>query len=637
MSETKEFTVGDTFTVYTTLNTSAYENGKIATVNGTQYYTNAVLTLTDEYDPDEGDILDPVAMFPILKSDVVANGMWTVSEEDPTLGAIYFNASKASIVNAYKFDSDASQLIVSHYKVSAPGTAVVKMDMITLAVGDQPLTRIIDQGEVLLSCFRLHSSFIEPALQPTSEPQPTQAPTTPPATVAPTNPPATAAPTDPPVTLADGYYLVGTMTDWAAQTANKLSENASNPGEYMIDTTLAVNDGIKVVKVENGAITAWYPDGMDNEYVVDAAHAGSVTVYFKPTVQSAWSAFGGYFYIPGDEPAPDTITVYFTKGSNWGNTVNVYCWDDDGNEAAGSWPGTALSTATLNGQTVYAATVPANVTGIIFNDGSKQTVDIDDGIADGAHWKALTTQNNLGYYNVEKVTDTPVDTITVKFTDSQNWGSVNIYCWDDDGNEPMGEWPGTAMTALRAASVYSAEIPASVTGIVFNGGGKQTEDITEGIADGAHWKTLSTTNSLGSYNVEVVSDTPNPTQAPTTAPTAAPTTAPTVAPTEAPKNYVYLNPGVWDTDSPRYELYIWTKSDGSDAKWLSATKVGSTYRFEIPTGYTTANCIFIRENPAVSGGSWDAKWNQTNDLSLSGNIGKTYKVTGWGGGDGSWS
>ncbi|MBQ7217906.1 MAG: hypothetical protein IJS27_00265, partial [Ruminococcus sp.] len=96
-SETREFNVGETFTVYTTLNTSAYENGGIGSLNGTQTYSNAVLTLTDEYDPDEGDIMDPETMFPILKSSVVANGKETVTEEDPTLGAIYFNASKASI------------------------------------------------------------------------------------------------------------------------------------------------------------------------------------------------------------------------------------------------------------------------------------------------------------------------------------------------------------------------------------------------------------------------------------------------------------------------------------------------------------------------------------------------------------
>ena len=125
-----------------------------------------------------------------------------------------------------------------------------------------------------------------------------------------------------------------------------------------------------------------------------------------------------------------------------------------------------------------------------------------------------------------------------------------------------------------------------------------------------------------------------PTEAPTAAPTEAPTAAPTQAPTEAPKNYVYLNPNIWNTDSPRYELYVWGGNDG--AKWLTATKISdSSYRFEVPDGYTSG--IFVRENPAKAAGSWDAKWNQTEDLTLTGNIGKTYKVTSWGTPAGSWS
>ncbi|MBQ1474723.1 MAG: hypothetical protein IIZ32_05420, partial [Ruminococcus sp.] len=63
-TETQEFNVGDTFTVYTTLNTSAYNNGRIGSINGSQLYTNAVLKLTDEYTEKDG-ILDLESMFPV--------------------------------------------------------------------------------------------------------------------------------------------------------------------------------------------------------------------------------------------------------------------------------------------------------------------------------------------------------------------------------------------------------------------------------------------------------------------------------------------------------------------------------------------------------------------------------------------
>lgn len=105
--------------------------------------------------------------------------------------------------------------------------------------------------------------------------------------------------------LTDGYYLIG--PDWTTDAIlldNKFVENPDAAGEYMLAATLNENDQIKVVKVEGGAITVWYPDGEGTEYTVDAAHAGDVTIYFKPTYNNEWTAFGGYFYVEIKNAAP---------------------------------------------------------------------------------------------------------------------------------------------------------------------------------------------------------------------------------------------------------------------------------------------------------------------------------------------
>lgn len=101
-----------------------------------------------------------------------------------------------------------------------------------------------------------------------------------------------------PVELSDGFYLIG--PDWtvnAIDAADKFGENMEAGGELILAATLAEGDEIKVVKVANNAITAWYPDGLDNQYTVDAAHAGNVNIYFRETYTNDWAAFGGYFYI----------------------------------------------------------------------------------------------------------------------------------------------------------------------------------------------------------------------------------------------------------------------------------------------------------------------------------------------------
>ena len=102
-------------------------------------------------------------------------------------------------------------------------------------------------------------------------------------------------------TLADGYYLIG-QKGWDVASIDpeqKFETNPENADEFLLETGLAVGDGIKVVKVENGAIAEWYPGGVDNQYVVDAAHAGRKTIYFHPWYADAWNAFGGYIWIDG--------------------------------------------------------------------------------------------------------------------------------------------------------------------------------------------------------------------------------------------------------------------------------------------------------------------------------------------------
>ena len=92
------------------------------------------------------------------------------------------------------------------------------------------------------------------------------------------------------------YYLVGSMTEWATEPEYLFAENPEAEGEFFLTTTLAAGDAIKVVGIQEQNET-YYPDGLGNEYVVDAAHAGDATVYFRPAGNAEWAAFGGYIYI----------------------------------------------------------------------------------------------------------------------------------------------------------------------------------------------------------------------------------------------------------------------------------------------------------------------------------------------------
>lgn len=100
--------------------------------------------------------------------------------------------------------------------------------------------------------------------------------------------------------LENGYYLVGDKYDWTPAATRMFVENTSAAGEYILaDITLAADDSLKVVKVEDDEIITWYPGG-DN-YVVDAAHAGVKTIYFRPDGQGGEDWFAGCIYVTPNE------------------------------------------------------------------------------------------------------------------------------------------------------------------------------------------------------------------------------------------------------------------------------------------------------------------------------------------------
>lgn len=101
--------------------------------------------------------------------------------------------------------------------------------------------------------------------------------------------------------LENGYYLIGlNMADWKVDylTADYLfTVNPANEAEYMLNVTLAENQEFQVVSVENDAIINWYPGGENNNYVVDAAHAGNKTVYFRPDGQGGDDWHHGLIFV----------------------------------------------------------------------------------------------------------------------------------------------------------------------------------------------------------------------------------------------------------------------------------------------------------------------------------------------------
>ena len=94
-------------------------------------------------------------------------------------------------------------------------------------------------------------------------------------------------------------------------------------------------------------------------------------------------------------------------------------------------------------------------------------------------------------------------------------------------------------------------------------------------------------------------------------------------------NKVYLKPGPWTSDTPRYAAYFFNNSTNSNT-WVSMTASDGDGVFEcdVPSGYP--NVIFCRMNGSTSANNWDNKWNQSNDLTVPTDSNNCYTISSYG-------
>lgn len=214
-----------------------------------------------------------------------------------------------------------------------------------------------------------------------------------------------------------------------------------------------------------------YLDFNKNEYTFDA------NMYGKEEPGAAPVA-------PEPDPTPDPTLPEGARAINilcvnpgW-EAANLYGWEA---ATSFSWPGIAATgKATLSGTEYFYWTLEAanwgKTPGLIFNDGTVQTVDITGVTLDGDKTFKLGEANADGKLAYEAV-ENPVIKITYK--NEAGWDKVSIYGWGDLGD--FGGWPGAEMT--KEGDVWVYEIPVEhlgkSTSLIFNnaGQGAQTVDL----------------------------------------------------------------------------------------------------------------------------------------------------------------
>ena len=245
-----------------------------------------------------------------------------------------------------------------------------------------------------------------------------------------------------PVTEPDRWGVVGTITEWGTQADLYMSEVAENLFVRM-GVTVTDADAFKV-RFNNGWDINYGAAGDVEPFAVTvgeeltlvsggknlSAPAGTYDIYFNIVDFKIW-------VMPEGE-APGGVEVKTPKfyadvtATGWTN-CNIYGWGDLG-EYGGTWPGTALSTETIDGKEYYAYTFDASAIGktisVIFNNGSEQTVDIKDIVLDKDYIFTLTEKDANGKWLAAINGEAPVEPEKPAVTTYGLIGDFNG--WGDD-------------------------------------------------------------------------------------------------------------------------------------------------------------------------------------------------------------
>ena len=224
-----------------------------------------------------------------------------------------------------------------------------------------------------------------------------------------------------PVTEPDRWGVVGTITEWGGQADLYMSEVGENLYVRM-GVTVTDADQFKV-RFNNGWDINYGAAGEVEPFAVTvgeelaltaggknlSAPAGTYDIYFNVVDFKMWVMPQGE--TPGGVEVKAVKFYADVTATGWTN-CNIYGWGDLG-EYGGTWPGTALSTETVDGKEYYAYTFDVSAIGktisVIFNNGSEQTVDIKDIVLDKDYIFTLTEKDANGKWLATINGEAPVE------------------------------------------------------------------------------------------------------------------------------------------------------------------------------------------------------------------------------------
>ena len=279
-----------------------------------------------------------------------------------------------------------------------------------------------------------------------------------------------------------GYYLAGSMNNWAPAEAYKFVANPKKTGEFMLTTALAVNDEFKVAYSADDQTFAndnWYPQGMGNNFVVTEEFAGDKkTIYFNPDKGEGWEQLEGYIYLeenkePGEEVEIDVDYVevgYYTEsGTNYWQ-INLYKDYDETTEVV-TYPDLYIGIPAANKKAIAGTYTADDILFIELDTDEETALDCT------ATSDLVITRNDDGTYTYEctfadEDENTYVLNVTLEtyaYDGTNNYAEITL---DETGGE--GGEGGEGGSITTCAEAREAALSVSGDNVEYNNGATYT-------------------------------------------------------------------------------------------------------------------------------------------------------------------
>ena len=326
-----------------------------------------------------------------------------------------------------------------------------------------------------------------------------------------------------------------------------------------------------------------------------------------------------------------TQKIYFDNSSyNW-SSVYAYIYNDT--DSVAKWPGKQMTKDSSTGY--YVVEVPDEFANgsVIFTESSTATTnrypaDMEPGLELSGSSMKFSANHKWEEYTQQTTTTTKPTTTTTKTepTTATTVPSATYLYGDLNFDNQINVKDAVKVTKYIVSKVTFTDIQKKAADV--NGDGNvDVKDAT--LIQKYGIKVIDTfpAGKTFSYS-EPTAPTTSTTKPTTVTTTTKPTTA-TTATTAPSGNTIKIDMSAITVGNERWAAYLW---NDTGSVWVDI----KDNTLSVPSGYE--NLIICRMNGATTENNWDNRWNQSENLKVSG--GTTYKATGWGSGNkytGTWA